>query len=524
MRATTSETERVRLLGQMDLGASIEVGTGEELWSKQRQIATACSQFRAKVAVPSCNASGKTWLAGRLAVAFFNAYTPGTPCVQCDPTGTRGGCRGAKVICTSSKEGHLRDNLFGEIRHNYPKWRDRGVVIPGRLFEADLRLENIPGSHFIIGQSASSAEGMQGYHQAHKLIIGDEATSVDEDVQLAITRLLASADSRILLIYNPTTPDTYASRMAHGGGYELIKITAWDTPHFTKEHVPEGSNLISPAYLQDLRDQGDGEGTFTWTTSVEAEDWDLGDDVLVPAKLYDRALVEQRTLGTGQRQIGVDIASYGSDENVIAVRDGIQLVDLIPIPAMQTSSLVQGPVTKAVLDWDPDVVCFDADGVGAGAVGYFEDLQYIMRTGATVIGFRGGKAVNQRYANLRSCWYWMLRRRLESQSFQIAVNDPKLREQLTDIHYTVTATGDIQLETKKQMRARSKKSPDRADAVMYCYAFADLILPPAHDRGDASERVFGVTDNSEEAMWRRIKERQSRHRATNPVLGAPDDW
>lgn len=525
MRTTTSETERVRLLGQLDLGASIEVGTGEELWSKQREIATALSQFRAKVAVPSCNASGKTYLAGRLAVAFFCAYTPGTPCVQCDPTGTRGGCRGSKVICTSSKEGHLRDNLFGEIRANYPKWRDRGIVVPGKLWEADLRLENIPGQHFIIGQSASSAEGMQGYHAAHKLIIGDEATSVDEDVQLAITRLLASADSRILLIYNPTTPDTYASRMAHGGGFERITITAWDTPAFTHEHMPEGANLISPAYLQDLRDQGDGEGTFTWVTSVEARDWDLGDDVLVPTDFYDNAIVESRTLGSGQRQLGVDIASYGSDENVIAVRDGIQLVDLIPLPAMQTSSLVQGPVTKAVLDYDPDVIVFDADGVGAGAVGYFDDLQYIMRPGATIIGFRGGKSVNQRYANLRSCWYWMLRRRLESRGgMQIAIKDPKLREQLTDIHYTVTATGDIQLETKKQMRARSKKSPDRADGVMYAFAFADLILPPGTDRGSAAERQFGVTDNSEEAMWRRIKERQSQQRRVNPVTGVPDDW
>jgi phage terminase large subunit len=522
---TTSETERVRFLGQWDLGAAIEVGTGEELWSTQREIATLVSQFRAKVAVPSCNASGKTWLAARLAIAFYNAFTPGTPCVQCDPDGTRGGCRGSKVITTSSKESHLKDNLWGEIRAAIPKLRDRNVIIPGHIWEADMRLENIPGAHFIIGQSASSAEGMQGYHAAHKLIIGDEATSVDEDVQLAITRLLASSDSRILLIYNPTTPDTYASRMAHSGSFETVTIDAYSTPHFTKEHIPEGSNLISQNFLDDLVKQGTGPGSFEWVTSVLAQDWDLGDDVLVPAGWYERARIPSPVLGTGQRQLGIDIASYGSDENIIGFRDGIQLVEMRPFHAMQTSMFVQGPVTAAVLDFDPDVLVFDGDGVGAGAVGYFEDLAAIMKPEAQIIGFRGAKSVNQRYLNQRSAQYWMLRRRFESQTAKIAINDPVLFEQLTTIHYTVTQTGDVRVESKQEMRKRSKKSPDRADGLMYTFAYADLLLPPATGPADRAERTFGVQANTDEAMWDRLKTRLgSVQRPVNPVTGVSDDW
>ena len=521
---TNSETERFAYLGQYDLGAAIEVGTGEELWSKQREIATALSVFRAKVAVPSCNASGKTWEAARLALAFYVAFSPGVPCMQCDPTGTRGGCRGSKVICTSSKESHLKDNLFGEIRDAYPKLKDRGIIVPGRLFEADMRLENIPGEHYIVGQTANSAEGLQGAHAAHKLIIGDEATSVDEDVQLVITRLLASADSRILLIYNPTTPDTYASRMAHSGNFDVIKIRAQDTPAFTHEHIPEGSNLITQFFLDDLIKQGCGPGTFEWVTSIDADDWDLGDDVLVPTDWYTRACTHAPRLGTGQRQLGVDIASYGADENVIAFRDGSQLVEMRALPSMQTSSLVQGPVTKAVLDFDPDVVVFDADGVGAGAVGYFEDLQHLMGRAGTVVGFRGGKGVQGlRYLNLRAQWYWMLRRRFESQGIQIAIDDAKLMDQLTTIHYTVSPTGDIRIESKLEMHKRSKKSPDRADALMYAFAFADLLVAPDAPKADRAERLFGVKDMSDEAMWHRYRQRYDNTRDINPVLGVPDD-
>lgn len=525
MRSTKDDAERTRLLGQLDLGAAVEVLTGEQLWSVQQRIATAISTKRAKVAVPSCNASGKTYLAARLALAFYNSFTPGTLCVQCDPAGNLGGCRGAKVITTSSKESHLRDNLWGEIRAAYPKVRDRGIHIPGKLFDGDLRLVDNESNHFIIGQSAASAEGMQGYHAAHKLIIGDEATSVDEEVQLAITRLLASSDSRILLIYNPTTPDTYASKMARSATFETIRITAWDTPNLSGEGAPPGSNLITQAFLDDLIAQGMGPGTFEWVTSIEARDWDLGDDLLIPAGWYDRQAGRSPVLGRGTRQLGVDIAAYGSDENIIAIRDGNQLLEVRAFPSMMTELYVRGPVTNAVLDYQPDVVVFDGDGVGAGAVGYFEDLRRIMRPGAQVLGFRGGKGVGSRHTNQRSAWYWSLRRRFENQGIEIAVSDDTLRTQLIDIHYTVTPQGDIRVETKQEMRKRGVGSPDRGDAVMYAFAFSDEFA--AADTNAAKPKTMaeqmGLTDHSEEALWRRLAVRNAPQRDVNPIFGIPDD-
>lgn len=523
MRPTRDGAERVRLLGQMDLGAAASVLTGVQLWSIQEQIAAAVSTYRARVAVPSCNASGKTHLAALLALAFYNSYTPGTPCHQCDPTGTKGGCRGAKVITTSSKEAHLRDNLWGEIRRQYPKIAERGLPFPGRLYEGDLRLAGDDPNHFIVGQSAASAEGMQGFHAAHKLIIGDEATSVDDEVKLAITRLLASADSRLLLIYNPTTPDTYAATMARSPEFTTIRITAYDTPAFTGEPMPEGANLITPEFLRELEAQGMGEGTFEWVTSIEARDWDVGEDVLVPVVWYDR---QRRApeLGQGKRQIGVDISSYGADECVIAVRDGDQLVDLRAFPSMKVADYVRGPVTKAVMDWQPQAVVFDGDGVGAGAVGYFEDLQKLLPPGGQVVTFRGGRGHPGRYLNQRSYWYWVLRQRFESGEITVGVQDDKLRAQLTDIHYAITATGDIRIESKGEMRKRGMSSPDRADAMMYAFAFADVLVSRAVAAETRVADLFGLTDHSMEAMWRRTLAARQPRLPANAVLGVPDEF
>lgn len=520
--ATKDASERVRLLGQMDLAAAAEVMTGESFWSVQKRIGAALSVPRAKVAVPSCNASGKTWQAARYALAFYNSFTPGTPCVQCDPTGRRGGCRGSKVITTSSKESHLRDNLWGEIRNAESLIRARGIDLPGRLYDGDLRLFD-SANHFIIGQSAASAEGMQGYHAAHKLIIGDEATSVDDEVQLAITRLLASSDSRILLIYNPTTPATYASTMNRSPSFTSIRIAAWDTPAFTGEPMPDGSNLITAAFLDDLRAQGMGEGTFEWQTSIEALDWDTGDDVLIPLHWYERQTREAGERGKGTRQLGVDIAAYGSDENVIAMRDGNQILEIRTFPSMATVDFVRGPVTEAAMDFQPDCVVYDGDGVGAGAAGYFDDLKQHLRPGAQVLPFRGGKgSQSPRFFNQRSQWYWSLRQLFESGDAVVAINDPKLAEQLTDIHYSVPL-GKIKIETKPEMKKRSKRSPDRADALMYSFAYSEFLRAAdvvVRNKSSLADRL-GLPDQSEAAMWRQMT---SRHKnpPVNPVTGVPD--
>jgi hypothetical protein len=131
---------QLRLVGQGDLGAWIRAARQIELWSKQDLILGELSVPRAKLVVPSTNASGKTFLAANAVVAFYDSFTPGTPCFACDPTGMKGGCRGCKVLTTSSKEIHLKDNLWGEIRMALADLARQGIEIPGTLAEADTLL------------------------------------------------------------------------------------------------------------------------------------------------------------------------------------------------------------------------------------------------------------------------------------------------------------------------------------------------------------------------------------------------
>lgn len=503
--------DRLRKIGQADLGAWVEAATGATLWSVQERIATATSAYRARVAVPSSTSSGKSFLAARLALAFFDAYTPGAPCDRC-----AGGCGGSKVITLASTFEHLRDVLWGEMRLAYTLMADRGILLPGRMGVGQaLRLDDGP-DHLIFGASPSQAERLQGFHGSHVLVVGDEATALPEEVTQGLVSSLSTGDARMLLIANPTTPDTWFAQQARSERTTTIKITAWDTPLFTGEAVPDGAYLLSPDYLDELTAAGMGPGTYDYTTKIEANFWDLSDDSLVPEAWYDRALQAEHVPGV--RALGVDLAPYGSAENAIAYRDGNTLVRLDAFPSMRPDLFWEGPVTEAVRRFAPHYLVYDADGVGAGVIGYAESAaRSTLDQGHLVqlMPFRGALAVSAKFLNYRSASWWNLRRMFENDAVALAVQDRKLREQVTKLRYSITPSGDIRVETKQELRKRDRGDLDRADALVYAWSMVDALPIPGSAIEQPLVDYYGLTDRSPAAMVRRdkrlVSDRRDRH-------------
>ena len=81
---------------------------------------------------------------------------------------------------------------------------------------------------------------------------------------------------------------------------------------------------------------------------------------------------------------------------------------------------------------------------------------------------------DEKFYNRRSELYWGLRERFKSGDISIPKDDILL-SQLTALRYSYTPRGQIKVEGKDDLRKRRPQgakwqSPDRADALMLCFA------------------------------------------------------
>jgi hypothetical protein len=81
-----------------------------------------------------------------------------------------------------------------------------------------------------------------------------------------------------------------------------------------------------------------------------------------------------------------------------------------------------------------------------------------------------GEPTNRdKYANLKAQLYWNLRETFRSGAIS-GVRDETLIGQLASLRYEEDLQGRIRIETKDSLRKRGVPSPDRAEALMLCFA------------------------------------------------------
>lgn len=73
------------------------------------------------------------------------------------------------------------------------------------------------------------------------------------------------------------------------------------------------------------------------------------------------------------------------------------------------------------------------------------------------------------FSNISTYIWFKIRTALEREELALP-NDPELIAQITARKYTITSRGQIQVESKEQMKKRGLDSPDRGDALaLSCY-------------------------------------------------------
>jgi hypothetical protein len=122
-------------------------------------------------------------------------------------------------------------------------------------------------------------------------------------------------------------------------------------------------------------------------------------------------------------------------------------------------------------------VQIDKIGIGAGVVSRGVELH------EPFVGINVGEAAidSERFLNLRAEYYWALRERFEAGDVDLDPSDKQLASELCSIRFKRTSRGQIQIESKEDMKRRGIPSPNRAEAVML--AFAVIVVTASKRAG-----------------------------------------
>lgn len=423
---------------------------GEFVWSKQEEI---CDSVAANkyTAVKACHGPGKSFIAARIGAwwnnvhklgdAFLVTTAPSWPQVQA-------------ILWRELRRAHRRGNLPGRITQDC-KWHmgeseshsDEELIAMGRK----------PADY--------DEQAFQGLHARYILIILDEACGIPVSLWNAVKTLDTNDNARILAIGNPDDPGSEFARVCKpGSGWNVISISAFETPNFTGEPIPDdvAENLVTPGWVAD-RTKDWGEGSPLYVSKILAEFPDISDEYLISPAMIE--VGKQTDLpGIEKGRYGADIARMGVNKTVLYRNRGgqIRYVDSWGmLDTMQTTGRIVVILQKHHRA-NPVPVTVDATGVGGGVVDRLKEQEFnVTPHEGAARAWRPDKFVNR-----RSEAWWNFRVMLENGEIDLDPDDEVLQSQLQSVKWWINSSGKIQVEPKEDMMERGVESPDYADAVV----------------------------------------------------------
>lgn len=419
---------------------------GVHLWSKQRQVAESVRDHR-RTAVHSCHSSGKSFLAARLVCWWLETTEPGE----------------AYVVTSAPTEPQVKAILWREITRAHAK-----ASLRGRTNQKEWYLPTGMASEELVAFGRKPGdldeEAFQGIHARRVLVVLDEAAGISSTLFDAAGGLMANNECRLLVMGNP---DFSGSRFREvcrpGSDWNVIHIGAHDTPNFTGESIPDHLThlLIGQRYVDEVA-QDHGESSARYQSRVGGEFPTADEDTLIPESWIQQAL--DRTLTPGEpNELGVDVGG-GGDRNVIAQRRG-GVVRILSRDQEPNTMATAGRVIQALRETGASVAKIDTIGIGRGVVDRGREGGHAFEP----VNVSERATNSERFANLRSELWWMMRERFAQGDLDLDPKATALARQFVGIKYTTTSRGQILVEKKDDMKRRFGHSPDDADAVVLAF-------------------------------------------------------
>lgn len=458
-------------------------------WSKQREIANSVVRHP-RTTVRSCHDSGKSFTAATLTAWWLSVHPIGS----------------AFVVTTAPTAPQVEVILWREIGKvkrlarlpgritagNIPKWKTATdeIIAYGRK-PADLK------------NATEAAQAFQGIHARYVLVILDEACGIPDWLWNAVETIATNRFARVLAIGNPDVPETtFEATHKPGSRWHSIKISAYDTPFFTDELVPQGllDDLISPDWIEDMKDNW-GENSPLFVSKVLGEFPEVSEETLIHPKLIQMSQFNDRSAKALREagRYGLDVARSANRNETACYRNRAGVLRL-EFAGHEPNTMKTVGKMAALFNATRGNAPATIDTVGVGG-GVYDRLS---EQGFPVIPFVASEAPStptnrKRFVNRRSEMWWDFRKQFEAGMIDLppTEEDSKLISQLSSMRYNIRSDGKIIVEGKDEMEERGLPSPDRADAAMMSCASP---LPPKGDFYIPPPSELAISANSDPAF------------------------
>lgn len=467
---------------------------GSRLWQKQQEILEDIFNYR-EVAVKTCNAVGKSYIAAQAAHAFLDLIP------------------GSLVVTTAPTWRQVKDVLWREFGtcHKSAKF-----PLGGKLSQTGFEYDT---DWYAVGLSTKYPENFFGYHSDYILVIVDEAGGVPEPIFKGVKAITPNVNAHVLYIGNPTDPSGTFNDVFKKPRVKKHTISAFDTPNFQHVNIPDVETLIEvmtpPEGVEPIDHQPFKGVTWPFPTLISPEvvferieEWGTdspawealvmgefpsqAENSLIPMHLITQAMngMDQRDPGSGKTyaelsgwnipngepEYGLDMARFGMDKTVLTPRMG-------------------GWVQKQI-NWGKTATDISADKV----VALINPYQYGLNISIDDTGNGGGTtdsllrlkreslktnqpftyhvspynfsqaALDPKFDDITSELYWNLRSQFLKRAIALP-EDSELFAELSKRKWWLTPAGKIHVQSKDEYKKETgRKSPDKSDSLALAFA------------------------------------------------------
>jgi len=386
---------------------------------------------------------------------------------------------GSTVIVSANSENQLRTVTWGELTKwatmivNSHWWEISATkLVPAQWLTDVVERDLKKGTRYWAAEGKLwSEENPDSYAGAHNMdgmmVIFDEASGIPDGIW-------SVADG----FFTENIPDRYwlaFSNPRRNTGYFFECFNAkreyWDTEQIDARTVEDTDKGIYEQIIAEY-----GEDSKEARVEVYGEFPVQGEDQFISPQSVEDAFKRARWKDeTAPVVIGVDPARGGTDSTVIVVRQGRDIIGVRRYKGEDTMMIV-GRVIEAIEDYRPVLTVIDEGGLGYGILDRLTEQKFKVRG----VNFGWASSNAQAWLNKRAEMWCLMKGWIKTASMPV---DKLLKADLTGVKSKPTSSGVIQLESKKDMKARGMASPDAADALAITFAF-----PVAH-RGATIDRV-----------------------------------